>query len=47
MKAVKALREIVGRDVIDPVNCRTLAEKICVILNLLEFFQASDNVEEF
>lgn len=48
MKAVKALREIVGREGLGPLNYRALAEKINVPLNLLEFFQASpDAAKEF
>ncbi|KHJ31629.1 hypothetical protein EV44_g3672 [Erysiphe necator] len=48
MKAVKALREIVGREGLGPLNYRALAEKINVQLNLLEFFQASaDAAKEF
>ncbi|KHJ34878.1 hypothetical protein EV44_g4346 [Erysiphe necator] len=41
MKVVKALREIVGREGLGPLNYKALAEKINVPLNLLEFFQAS------
>ncbi|KAI6249648.1 hypothetical protein HI914_02133 [Erysiphe necator] len=48
MKAVKDLREIVGREGLGPLNCRALAEKTNVPLNLLEFFQASpDAAKEF
>ncbi|RKF60315.1 hypothetical protein OnM2_052064 [Erysiphe neolycopersici] len=48
MKAVKALREIVGREGLGPLNYRALAEKIYAPLNLLEFFQASpDAAKEF
>ncbi|POS82833.1 hypothetical protein EPUL_006181, partial [Erysiphe pulchra] len=47
-KAVSALREIVGREGLGPMNYRALAEKIEVPLNLLEFFQASpDAAKEF
>ncbi|KHJ30283.1 hypothetical protein EV44_g3736 [Erysiphe necator] len=48
MKAVKDLREIVGREGLGPLNYRALAEKTNVPLNLLEFFQASpDAAKEF
>ncbi|KHJ35402.1 hypothetical protein EV44_g3993 [Erysiphe necator] len=48
MKTVKALREIVGRKGLGPLNYRALAEKLNVPLNLIEFFQASpDAAKEF
>ncbi|RKF60278.1 hypothetical protein OnM2_052053 [Erysiphe neolycopersici] len=46
MKAVKVLREIVGREGHGLLDYRALAEKINVPLKLLEFFQASPDVEK-
>ncbi|KAI0995489.1 hypothetical protein K3495_g12690, partial [Podosphaera aphanis] len=47
-RALKTLREIVGREGLGPLNYRELAEKIEVPLNILEFFQASpDAAKEF
>lgn len=37
----KALREIIRRDELDPLNYRALAEKVEAPLNLLRVFQAS------